>query len=316
MILEKPLNGLDNQPIKTTKKPPSRSINPNLPPCYFTSIFIGSKGSGKTYSLIKLLKNYEKYPLYDNDNNKLDMRVIVFCPTILSAANPIYETLKYLDHDDIILDYSDDKLLDKLDDIEAEKQEIEDYNEYLKVWKKFIKINENVNLLTPDELVILNKYEFTEPELIKDKPKYKHPRINFLVFDDLVGDANAFKRGHSAINNLTIRHRHLQCNLLFTTQYIKAIPPVLRRNLDIFVLFKFANAKSVVEQIYPEISAYINEDDFIQLFEYATEKPNDSLIIDNTQKLENKFKKNWNISLSFNNKSESQSEVTSLTVPR
>jgi hypothetical protein len=244
------------------------------------------------------------------------MRVIVFCPTILSAANPIYETLKYLDHDDIILDYSDDKLLDKLDDIEAEKQEIEDYNEYLKVWKKFIKINENVNLLTPDELVILNKYEFTEPELIKDKPKYKHPRINFLVFDDLVGDANAFKRGHSAINNLTIRHRHLQCNLLFTTQYIKAIPPVLRRNLDIFVLFKFANAKSVVEQIYPEISAYINEDDFIQLFEYATEKPNDSLIIDNTQKLENKFKKNWNISLSFNNKSESQSEVTSLTVPR
>jgi hypothetical protein len=208
MILEKPLNGLDNQPIKTTKKPPPRSINPNLPPCYFTSIFIGSKGSGKTYSLIKLLKNYEKYPLYDNDNNKLDMRVIVFCPTILSAANPIYETLKYLDHDDIILDYSDDKLLDKLDDIEAEKQEIEDYNEYLKVWKKFIKINENVNLLTPDELVILNKYEFTEPELIKDKPKYKHPRINFLVFDDLVGDANAFKRGHSAINNLTIRHRH------------------------------------------------------------------------------------------------------------
>ena len=69
-VLEKQLNGLDNQPIKTTKKPPPRSINPNLPPCYFTSIFIGSKGSGKTYSLIKLLKNYEKYPIYDHDNNK------------------------------------------------------------------------------------------------------------------------------------------------------------------------------------------------------------------------------------------------------
>jgi hypothetical protein len=316
MISETQLNGLDNQPIKTTKQPPPRSNNPNLPPCYFTSIFIGSKGSGKTYSLIKLLKNYEKYPIYDNDNNKLNMRVIVFCPTILSAANPIYETLKNLDEDDIILDYSDEKLLNKLDEIEEEKQEIEDYNEYLKVWKKFVKINENVNLLTPEELVILNKYDFTEPELIKDKPKYKHPRINFLVFDDLVGDANAFKRGHSAINNLCIKHRHLQCNLLFTTQYIKAIPPVLRRNLDIFVLFKFANAKSVVEQIYPEISAYINEEDFIKLFEYATEKPNDSLIIDNTQKLENKFKKNWNISLSFNNTLESQNEAASLTAPR
>jgi hypothetical protein len=57
MIEEIKLNGLDNKPIKTTKKPPPRSIYENLPPCYFTSIFIGSKGSGKTYSLIKLLKN-------------------------------------------------------------------------------------------------------------------------------------------------------------------------------------------------------------------------------------------------------------------
>ena len=40
MIQEIQLNGLDNKPIKTTKKPPPRSINENLPPCYFTSIFM------------------------------------------------------------------------------------------------------------------------------------------------------------------------------------------------------------------------------------------------------------------------------------
>ena len=49
------------------------------------------------------------------------MCVIVFCPTIMSTANPIYETLKYLDKDDIIMDYSDEKLLSKLDEIEKEK---------------------------------------------------------------------------------------------------------------------------------------------------------------------------------------------------
>ena len=49
------------------------------------------------------------------------MRVIVFCPTIHSSANPIYESLKYLNEDDIILDYSDDKLLDKLHEIEEKK---------------------------------------------------------------------------------------------------------------------------------------------------------------------------------------------------
>jgi hypothetical protein len=90
------------------------------------------------------------------------------------------------------------------------------------------------------------------------------------VFDDLVGDPHAFEKSHSAINNLTIRHRHLQCNLLFTTQYITAIPPVLRRNLDIFVILKFANVQSVEEQIYPEISGVIKDEDFKIVFEYAT----------------------------------------------
>ena len=102
---------------------------------FFTSIFIGSKGSGKSYSLVKLLKNYEKYPIYDVDGNKSTMRVIVFCPTIHSAANPIYESLKYLDEDDVILDYSDDKLLDKLQEIEKEKEDIQMYKEYLTAWK-------------------------------------------------------------------------------------------------------------------------------------------------------------------------------------
>ncbi len=44
-----------------------------------------------------------------------------------SVANPIYETLKYLDDDDIIMEYSDSKLFDKLDEIEKEKEDIENY---------------------------------------------------------------------------------------------------------------------------------------------------------------------------------------------
>ena len=207
MIQEIKLNGLDNKPIKTTKKPPPRSMNENLPPCYFTSIFIGSKGSGKTYSLIKLLKNYEKYPIYNNEGHTLEMRVILFCPTAHSVANPIFETLRYLD-EDIILEYSDDKLLDKLNEIEKEKEDIKDYNKYIEVWKKYIKIDENINLLLPDELLILSKFDFREPKEIPHPP-YKYPRVNFLVFDDLVGDVSAFRKGHSAINNLCIKHRHL-----------------------------------------------------------------------------------------------------------
>jgi hypothetical protein len=302
MIEEIHLNGLNNEPVKTHKKTPPRSINKDLPPCYFTSIFIGSKGSGKTYSLVKLLKNYEKFPIYDSEGHKLEMRIILFCPTAHSVANPIYETLKYLDEDDIILDYSDDKLLDKIQEIEEEKQKIEEYQQYLKVWKKYMQIDENMGLLTDDELILLSRYNFTDPEYI-NKPLYKYPRVNFLIFDDLVGDPHTFKKSHSALNNLTIKHRHLQCNLLFTTQYIKAIPPTIRRNLDIFVIFKFANVKSVTEQIYPEISGLIKEEEFENLFEYATKNRHDSLIIDQTN---NKypFRLNWDIALLIKNTSE------------
>ena len=299
MIQEIKLNGLNNEPVKTNKKTPPMSINKDLPPCYFTSIFIGSKGSGKTYSVVKLLKNYEKYPIYDADGNKLTMRVIVFCPTINSSANPIYESLKHLDENDIILDYSDDKLLDKLHEIEEEEKFIEEYKEYVTVWKKYMKIDEDMSLLTHDELLILSKFDFTDPENMK-KPEYKHPRINFLIFDDLVGDAHAFKKSHSALNNLCIKHRHLQCNLIFTTQYIKAIPPVIRRNLDIFIIFKFANVKSVTEQIYPEISGIIKEEEFELLFDYATENKHNALIIDQTSK-QNIFKLNWDVALKINN---------------
>jgi hypothetical protein len=84
--------------------------------------------------------------------------------------------------------------------------------------------------------------------------------------------------------NCCIKYRHLQCILLFTTQYIKAIAPVLRRNLDIFVVFKFANVQSVVEQTYPEMSGVIKEEDFEIVFEYATINKHDALIIDQTSK--------------------------------
>jgi hypothetical protein len=167
------------------------------------------------------------------------------------------------------------------------------------VWKKYMKIDEDMSLLHHDELLILSKFDFTDPENMK-KPEYKHPRINFLIFDDLVGDAHAFKKSHSALNNLTIKHRHLQCNLIFTTQYIKAIPPTIRRNLDIFIIFKFANVKSVTEQIYPEISGIIKEEEFELLFDYATENKHNALIIDQTSK-QNIFKLNWDVALKINN---------------
>ena len=298
MIIENKLSSLNNNPIKVNKKPVPQSINTNLPPLFFTSIFIGSKGTGKTYSLVKLLKNYEQFPIYDTAKNKLDIRIILFCPTYHSSANPIFQTLQNLDEDDVILEYSDYKLLDKLDEIEMEKKEIEEFDEYVRAYKRFEKEHE-MSKLSPHELILLHQFNFEHPENLPNKPKYKHPRINFLIFDDLVGNNSAFKRGNSALNNLVIKHRHLQCNLLFTTQCPKAIPPVIRNNMDIFVLFKSASKERVIDQVYPEISSLITEEDFEELYAHATLDNHDSLTIINHNLMNKKdmFRKNWDVVL-------------------
>lgn len=298
MITETSLVNLDNKPLKVNKKKPPQSNNSDLPPLFFTSLFIGAKGTGKSYSLCKLLKFYENSDIIDNDGNKRQIRSILFCPTANSEANPVFKTLKSLDEDDIHTEYSDELLSEVLEQIKEEYETINNYNEYIKAYYKYVK---NYKSLNENELLILHSFNFAKPSEI-EKPPFKYPRIIYIILDDLIGDAAAFKKNKGNIlNKLVITHRHLQCNLIFTTQYIRAINPIIRANIDIFVLFKFASSKLLVEKIYPELSGLITEDKFIEAYEYATQGANDSLIIINhaMNKNSNGTFKNWNVKLNI-----------------
>jgi hypothetical protein len=81
---EESLEGLDHNQIKVNKIPSPQKINQNSPPLYFSMMAIRQKGSGKFYSIEKLLKLYEHYPLYDYEDNKLNFRVILFHRTLNS----------------------------------------------------------------------------------------------------------------------------------------------------------------------------------------------------------------------------------------
>ena len=59
-------------------------------------------------------------------------------------------------------------LPNKLDEIEQEKQDISDYNDYIIVWKKFIKIDE--------------KYFITKKNYEKEKKKKKKIMVNKSSF--------------------------------------------------------------------------------------------------------------------------------------
>ena len=51
--------------------------------------------------MVKLLKFYEASDIIDDEGNKRQMCIILFCPTADSIANPIYRSLKNLADEDV-----------------------------------------------------------------------------------------------------------------------------------------------------------------------------------------------------------------------
>ena len=69
------------------------------------------------------------------------------------------QTLDSLDQEkDIILEYSDEKLLEVLDQMKSEEDEIKEYYKYQKAYNKF-KSDEK---LKDKHLLILDKYDFQD----------------------------------------------------------------------------------------------------------------------------------------------------------
>ena len=296
MIIEKPVANIDNKPINIKKKNVPQCTNKSLPLLFNTQLYIGSKGTGKSYKLTKLLKLYENSKIKDDDGIEYDMRTILICPTAQSGANEVYKVLNSLNQDeDVHLEYSDDLVIQILDDIKAKQAEYDEYLEYKKIFSKFLKLK-SVDKLENDELISLEEHDFMEPKEVFGEIK---PKVNFLCFDDLIGLGAFYRKSKSIISNLTIKHRHLKTNLIFTTQSYKQIPPVIRNNIDIYCIFRSNSYKEILDKIFEDISGMIKIEDFIELYEHATEEKNDCLTIINNSmdKKGTTFYKNWDTEL-------------------
>lgn len=299
MITEKRIENINDKPINIKKKPVPQSNNLSLPLLFNTQLYIGSKGTGKTYKLVQLLKLYEESKIKDENDIEYEIRTILICPTASSGANEIFKTLKSLNQEeDIHLEYSDELILKILDDIKLKQEHFNEYLEYKKLYNKFKKMK-NINKLENDELILLEEYDYMEPEEIFKDVK---PEINFIIFDDLAGSGAYTKKSKSVLSNLTIKHRHLKTNLIFTTQSFKAIPSIIRTNIDIYVIFRSSSYNEILNKIFDDVSGYIKKEQFIELYEYATKEKNDALVIINNSigGSGTKFYKNWNIELLLN----------------
>ena len=175
MINEINIKGWDNKIVNHPKVVYPQCNDSGAPRNYFVSLFVGARGSGKTYLLTKLLKTFEEKKCY-KDGEEVPQRIVLISPTAHSDSNVIFKSLKNLDWDiDVLTEYSDEILKDKIKEIKKDIDEAKEYKEYEKCYKKFKKVS--IDKLTDDECELLYKYDF---EKFEDIPEPKYPRSGSL----------------------------------------------------------------------------------------------------------------------------------------
>ena len=293
MIIEEPINNLPTPYFKINKIKEPQSINPNLPPLFFSCLIVGSKNSGKSYAMTSLLKMFEENPIYDTRGRELEQRIIIFSPTALNETNIVFKNLKNLSTDDIHLEYTDEILEDILIDLKHHIDEVNEYEKYAKALEKYEKTNQE---LTDDEYWMIYNNNFMPI------PEKKHI-ITHICFDDLIGSRETFKKSRdSGLVKFLLKHRHLYTNIFITTQYINAIQPIIKNNIDIFCLFKYANFNDIINKFYPNVSGIMLEDQFKEMYLHSTKEKFNFLSVISHNSLKGKMliRKNWNVNLKIN----------------
>ena len=302
MIIEKPLSGFNTKLRFSKLNYPQCSCGKGCPKFYFNLLSIAARNSGKTYGICMLIKHYEVNKIIDKDGGIHKLRTFLISPTI--EANPIFHSLNSLDFENDVFDtYSDDILLNIIDDIKEKKQESDDFKEYVDFYKIFIKTpEEKLDKLydsNPEAFAKLEANDFAHYNDIPQPTYYNHP-INVIILDDLMCQGAFSNKNRSALTNAYIKNRHLGICFCILSQSLKSVPKNIRLNSNVFFLGKFQNHKMVTEDLYEEISDAVTLDEFEELYNHATAEKYGCLIMDLTN--DKRFLKGWDIELLLNKK--------------
>ena len=103
---------------------------------------------------------------------------------------------------------------------------------------------------------------------------------------------NLFSRStKNKFNNLVILCRHHSINIMMTTQHLKSIPPIVRSNCKLYVIFKANNFKKILEGVYEEVSGLLTSiEDFEKMYLEATKETNNHLTIINDKRMKDEYK--------------------------
>src|SRR5690606_31578406 len=115
---------------------------------------------------------------------------------------------------------------------------------------------------------------FGDEEEEKEKKPKKHCPKHIFIFDDI---GNELKL--PSIAQLLKTNRHLKSKAIISSQYLNDLSVKGRKNIDYWLLFK-GHTLEKLEIIYKDADLSIPFEDFVEMYETATEKQYNFFYID------------------------------------
>lgn len=271
--------------INNSKLDYPKSDNKNLFELFFNYMGVASRGGGKTYNTIKIIKEYEKNKMISAQGEH-KIRTILISPTY-DANKSLWSNLKSLNENDIYESYSEATLRDIIDDINAVINEVDIYNKYVYYYDLIDKTPKNeiekVLKSNPEISFILKKFNYENPIKVKRYFRYTTKPITFLILDDIMGSSALNRKSENLLKYWLIKNRHIFTSFFILVQSIKSIPKDMRLNCNLFYLGKFSNKKAILNDLYEEVSSVMTEKEFEALYDKAVnDNQHGALIIDLT----------------------------------
>ena len=271
---------------------------------FWMGLWVGGRGSGKTYSCVRLLKLYERFGLY-LDGKSCYQRIILMSPTL--DANPIWKSLKNFNYKegDYHEKYSDQLLNEVINEVRREAKATKKYLERKAAYKRAIEAELNSKeskTMSAKDYALLAGIGFEDPD--NYKPTYDKPCVTFIVLDDLAG-SDAFKLvGRSDLVEKIIKNRHIRtCFAILTQMGNGIIPRTIRCNSSFYVMFKYPGG-DVMKDLFEQVNNLVDKKQFEEMYKFATDQPHGSLIafIANEPRNGGKFMIDWDKVLEFSDK--------------
>ena len=239
-------------------------------------VFSGTRGSGKTYACISLMRHFEKMGYIT--------RTFLLCPT--RQSNDLYSNLRTLDPRDSYED--ENKFQEDLKHVIDEvKKDWRLYDECSEHWRIVHKAQMFPSRLTLKEQSFL---ESMGGQALRPCRKPSH----MLIIDDAQGTGLYSNARQDVLTHMVIKHRHIPISITMLAQSWVGKPRAIRLNTTQFAVFKTGD-RTQLKQIYDTFANTVEYEQFERIYKTATEEPHGFLFIDTVPKKEYKrFRSGFN----------------------